>query len=159
MNAPAQQQHVPFRVREYMGESDFVAGSWLRNYQSSPWSRPVATDEYYRCHAPLVSQLIDRSTIWLAQWAGGDADGLLLGFVVGERDEHGPVVHYAYVKGDYRKKGIGAALMLRLLESLKHREHETLRYTHRRAPGCDIATAKGWTYSPYPALRHGWDRR
>jgi GNAT superfamily N-acetyltransferase len=158
MAEPAQQQSVPFRVREYMGESGFVAGSWLRNYLSSPWARPIEQDDYYRDHAQLVSQLIDRSTIWLAEWAGGEGDGVLLGFAVGERDERGPVVHYAYVKGDYRKQGIGGALVSRLLESLKHRVNEPVRYTHRRSPGCDIATTKGWKYTPYPALR-GLERR
>lgn len=159
MAEPAQQQSVPFRVREYMGESGFVAGSWLRNYLSSPWARPVSQDEYYRSHAPLIATLIERSTIWIAQWSGGEADGLLLGFAVGERDELGPVVHYAYVKGDYRKKKIGGALVTCLLESLKRKDGEAVRYTHRRSPGCDIATSNGWIYTPYPALRHGWDRR
>lgn len=158
MAEPAQ-QHVPFRVREYMGESGFVAGSWLRNYLSSPWARPIEQDEFYENHPKLVRELVDRSTIWLAQWNGGEADGLLLGFAVGERDERGPVVHYVYAKGDYRKKGIGRALTIKLLESLKHQEREVVRYTHRRAPGCDIATKLGWKYTPYPALRHGWDRR
>lgn len=150
---------VPFRIRLYAGESNFVAGTWLRSYLSSPWGKRVSKDEYYKFHAPLVSQLIDRSTVWVAESAHAESHGLLLGFIAGERDEHGACVHYAYVKGDYRMRGVGKALAHALLATIQKRENELVRYSHSRSPGSDIAGRLGWQYTPYPALRFGWDNR
>lgn len=153
------ESRIRFRVRTYAGESGFVAGTWLRSYLSSPWGKRVEQDEFYRCHPRLVSQLIDRSHVFVAESTEPDSEGLLLGYAVGERDELGPVVHYAYTKGDFRRAGIGRALVRALFDSLRVRDDERVRYTHSRAPGSEIAGRLGWTYTPYPALRFGWDNR
>jgi hypothetical protein len=147
---------VPYRVRPYRGESNFVAGTWLRNYQSAPAVRNVDSDDYYRNHARLVSTLIDRCTILLAEHA--EHSGLLLGFIVGERDQSGAVIHYVCVKSAYKRNGIGRALWTSLLDGIALRSTVgTVRYTHARAPFTEIAGRKGWKYSPYPAFRLGFE--
>ena len=148
---------IPFRVRPYAGESGFVCGSRARSYLSSPWGKKVSQDEFYAHHPRLISRLVDRSHVMVAESTDSESNGLLLGWCAGERDEHGPVVHFAYVKGDFRMQGIGRALVLALFDALRVRDGERVRYTHSRSPGADIVGRLGWTYTPYPALRFGWD--
>lgn len=149
------QQLVPFRVREYRGESAFVAGTWLRSYLSSPWARRLDPDDYWHHHARLVSSLIDASKIMVAEHIAHE--GLLLGFAVGERDTKGPVLHYVAVKNDYRRFGVASACVKAVLVELKAVDGEPVRYTHSRSPGEEIARSRGWQYSQYPAFRYGWD--
>lgn len=152
---------VPFRLRPYRGESGFVAGTWLRSFQSAPAVRRVDPDEYYKQHARLVRAVIDRSQIVIAEHASETTSGsehLLLGYVVGERDRFGSVVHYTYVKGFCRRQGIAAALWSRLLDELSRGGDDgAVRYTHSKSPFTDIAGKRGWQYSPYPAFCKGWD--
>lgn len=147
-------QLVPYRVRPYRGESGFVAHTWLRSYASAPAVRRIEADEYYKQHARVISRLIDHSVVLLAEHR--EHEGLLLGHVVGERDSFGCVIHYVYVKGAYRRTGIGAALWGALLDELTIRGGRgTVRFTHARNPFSEIAARQGWKYSPYPAFRHG----
>lgn len=150
-----QGQLVPYRVRAYRGESAFVAATWLRSYQSAPFPRKVDSDDYYHAQARLVRKLIDRSTVLIAQHA--DLPDVYLGHVVGERDERGIVLHYLYVKGDYRRIGVGRALWTGLFDSLRRRDSDVVRYTHSRSPFSEIAARQGWTHNPYLAFRYGWE--
>lgn len=146
-----------YRVRQYAGESNFVASSWLRNYLSSPWGRHVTHDEFWYAHGRLVSRLIDRCNIFVAE--STVHEGLLYGFIVGERDEMGPVVHYALVKSDFREAGIGSSLTRALMSIIRKSDDEQVRYTHTRSPGSEIAGRWRWVYTPYPAFRFGWDNK
>jgi GNAT superfamily N-acetyltransferase len=151
-----QTERVPYVVRPYRGESGFVAGSWLRNYLSAPAVRHVDPDDYYKHHARLVSKLIDRSTVLIADHA--DHPAVQLGFAVGERDNQGVVIHYLYVKSVYRRNGIGKALWTALFDGFTLRGSlGQVRYTHARAPFTEIAAKQGWKYSFYPAFRQGWE--
>lgn len=146
---------IPFRVRDYRGESAFVAGTWLRSYLSSPWARRLDPDDYWHNHARIVNELISDCRVVVAEHV--HHEGLLLGFAVGERDKIGPVMHFVAVKNDYRRNGIANALVDTLLLELKARDGERVRYTHSRSPGEEIAKGRGWLYSQYPAFRRGWE--
>lgn len=147
---------VPYRIRPYRGESNFVAGTWLRNYQSAPAVRHVDSDDYYKNHAKLVSKIIDRATILIAEHE--TLPGLYLGFIVGERDQQGAVIHYVCVKSAYKRRGIGSALWDTLFAGMTLRSTlGTVRYSHARAPFTEIAGRRGWKYSPYPAFRLGFE--
>jgi hypothetical protein len=63
-----QQTAVPFRVRPYAGESNFVAGTWMRSYGGSRWSKAHNADEYFDFHAPVVNSLIENGTMTAARW-------------------------------------------------------------------------------------------
>lgn len=107
----------------------------------------------------VVNALIEHAKIFVAESTHEESQGLLLGWICGERDQVGPIVHYAYMKGDFRTQGMMRTLCRSLLDVIQKSDGERVRYTHSRAPGCEIAERKGWEYTPYPALRHGWQQR
>jgi GNAT superfamily N-acetyltransferase len=74
----------------------------------------------------------------------------------------GPVLHFMYVKGDYRRQGIGEALWRQALEQVGHDWGKTpakgreVRYTHKM-PGTvwgNICKRQGWVYNGYLAFRY-----
>lgn len=139
---------VPFFIRDMRAadELTFVASTWVRSFLSSPAARKIESDEYFHGHSQLVTAIITRGVALVAEHA---THGNLLGHVVGERHALGPVVHYAYTKGEYRRHGIAHALEAALLERLRRQPGELVRFTHSRAPGDQIARRRGYRWSPY----------
>jgi GNAT superfamily N-acetyltransferase len=144
---PVEDDIVPFFIRDMRpDELTFVASTWVRSYLSSTEAKKIESDEYFHGHSHLVSSILARGVALVAEHK---LYGNLLGHVVGERHALGPVVHYAYTKGDYRKRGIGRALEAALLLRVRREPGELVRFTHSRAPGNEIARRRGYRWSPY----------
>lgn len=133
----AAQLTAPFRVRpmdlEAPGERGFAAGTWVRGYLSSPSTRRVPQDCYFDGQSRLVTRILQRATVLVAE---STEHPVLFGWIAVERDEVGPVVHYVYVKNDYRLPGmgVGRALVAAGLErvGVKLPERAVQRVTRRQ---------------------------
>lgn len=138
---------VPFRLRALArGEANFVAGTWLRSYLSSPWARRLDQADYFEAHSRIVNAIIPAAVVRVAEHA--EQPGLLLGYAVGRKLER-PTVDYVYVKGDYRRLRIATALVEDLLRAIGS---QRVVYTHAKAPATEAANRRGWHHNPYPAL-------
>lgn len=148
---------VPFKIRPYAGESNFVAGTWMQSYRGSRHAKSHTGDEYFDYHAPVVNSLIQEGVILIAEHT--EHADLLLGHCVVDRNAVGAVLHYCYVKGDYRQQGIGKALWTAALEQVggaSARPGSEVRYTHKM-PGTvwgGICKRNGWVYNQYLAYRY-----
>lgn len=137
---------LPFTIRAMVpAETNFVASTWARSYLSSPAAKAIQSDEYFEGHSALITSILDRGIALVAEHS---TYGTLLGHVVGERGTWGPVIHYVYTKGDFRRRGVAHALEAALLERIR-RDREVVRYTQKRAPGDGIAVRRGYRWSPY----------
>lgn len=152
-----EQSLIDYRIRPYRGESAFVIGTWIKSYEGAPGIKSVPRLEYRAAHEKLARALLDRGVAFVAEH---EAHKTYLGFVAGERDREGSVIHYVYVKNWARQRGIGTALLDQLLRSLRSTSSSdgNVRYTHNtKEPFTRIAGKRGWHYSPYPAFRKGWE--
>lgn len=140
-------EDLPFFVRPMRrDETNFVASTWARSYLSSPFARAIESDEYFEGHSALITAILDRGIALVAEHS---VHGNLLGHVVGERSGRGPVIHYAYTKGEFRRHGVAHALEAALLEKIRRDPREIVRFTHKRAPGDALAKRRGYRWSPY----------
>lgn len=120
MAEPAQ-QYVPFRVRPLDARQDsergFVAATWVRCYLSAPSSSKVEQQDYFSGQSRLVTRILERNCVLVAE---STSHPVLFGWIAAERDDIGPVVHYVYVKKDYRMPGmdVGRALVVAALKRL-----------------------------------------
>lgn len=148
--APITPAEAPFtyRIRPLgKGEQGLVFGTWIRSYMTSADARRVESEDYFQGQLRLIESILARGGI--VRVAEHDVHGTLLGYGVGERHEERPVLHYFYVKGDYRHHGVGRALEVELLKVLR-KPGETVRYTHRQREFVPALAAKrGYRWNPF----------
>lgn len=109
--------------------------------------RSADRDEYHHAYVEVIRALVDRCEVMVAPIVG--VDGVEAGWACAERTRRGPCLHYAYVKGDYRKLGIGARLWTAALMACGWDGERPVLYTHRREPFASWAVSKGWKYAPF----------
>jgi GNAT superfamily N-acetyltransferase len=97
-----------FTIR-VMKESDlsFIFNSWLKSFfHSSSFAKDIDKDIYYKYHKLVIERILSRlPTVYVAC----DSTHLetVFGYILGE----GEVLHFLYVKKDFRKLGIGTSLL------------------------------------------------
>ena len=103
-------------LRAYVEDSDgnFLRRGWASSMRRSPWSRGVPGSVFWPSHHALMRRLIPASTILVAS-DPADAEHIY-GCVVAQNGGVRPVVHWLYVKGDYRRLGLGSALLEAITE-------------------------------------------
>ncbi len=98
------------RMRAFEVETDlhFVRRAWASEMRRAAFSRHVPQAVYWPCQHELVGQLLAAGTTIVACDPADPAH--VYGYVV---HQPGPraIVHWVYVKGAYRRMGVGAALM------------------------------------------------
>lgn len=115
----------------------FVLKTWLMSYAQSEWARGIKPGIFHREHHPLAQQLLRRSTLRIVVPA--DDPSMYLGWCCHE----GTTLHYVYAKREFRRLGIGCALVAGMaFENASHRTAD-LSLLYREAP----------TWNPYLAWR------
>lgn len=92
--------------------SDFLKSLRFGN----EWYRLIDSDRYYRVYHKIIDQLLERtdSQVHLALLA--DEPDVCLGWSLFENQK----LHYVFVKGPYRKQGIGSSLIPKLFNEVTH---------------------------------------
>lgn len=110
---------IPILIRPArLGDTPFILASWLNHYKNhSYFAKRIPREVFYSSHEKVVKRIMDKSeaTILLAvDPAKDDGPEVLLGFMAYEaRDFERPIVHFIYVKQDFRRMGIAASLVIR----------------------------------------------
>lgn len=90
-----------------LNDKSFIMATWLRgNYYGNPFFNFMPPDLYYKLYAILITDILfsDETRIDIA--CGENAPEWIVGFIV----YTGPILHWAYVKVDYRNRGIANML-------------------------------------------------
>lgn len=92
----------------------FIVGTWLRNYARTREAHRVVPEAYHAGQTALIDELLDREETILA--VNPEKSDQIFGFICGRRATlTAPgVVHYAYVKDVFRRKGVGRLLVTTL---------------------------------------------
>jgi GNAT superfamily N-acetyltransferase len=90
---------------------NFILSNWAHSFKGSPWAGCSPNNLWHSRIKEEVDQLLGRGAHVVMAVADDDRDHLL-GFICFEKPACGiPVIHYAYVKDDFREQGVGSALM------------------------------------------------
>lgn len=108
------------------GEQDynFILANWSKSFRSSPWAGTVRNNHYHSSMKNTIDDLIERGMLLVVLCSLEDSDQLL-GFIAYEVSSTVPVVHYLFIKPDFR----GHKLTKKLLNHIN--ASECFIYTHR----------------------------
>ena len=141
------------RIRPYAdGDEAAVASAWKQSYRAaspvlSSWctNGRRGTQAYWDWVNQYVNRMLERCTVRVACNPHGEDH--LWGWLCHE----GPVVHYVWVRLEYRRRGIATAL---LLEALGPRAQDELICSHWTKACEQIQTKIRLRYCPSAAERH-----
>jgi GNAT superfamily N-acetyltransferase len=93
-------------------ELPFVVKSWVNGFKASHWAGPLPDNLYRKVYQEAVRQLLAREgvKVTVASWDEPDSPPLVLGYLVHEDGFEHPVVHWIFVKPDYRGNGLAAGM-------------------------------------------------
>jgi hypothetical protein len=85
----------------------FIFSTWLRSFRySSTFANEISKEVYYEFHTKVIDRILSRiPTIYIA--CDKTSPDTIFGYILGE----GEVLHFIYVKKDFRKLGIGSTLL------------------------------------------------
>lgn len=124
----------------------FIFNSWLKSYRSSLFAKHISSSVYFSGHHKFLEALIPNAEIKIAC---NDQDPTqIYGYICAQYIEGILVVHYVYVKQDYRNLGIGKML----LDQFDHSMERASCYTHQTKIGEQLAIRFNMIYHPYLAM-------
>lgn len=140
--------NLPIVLRKGLARDvPFITSSWLRSFRDAPFVRGVPNNIFYYQHHKVLEHLIPRSIVVVA--CSEDDPDLIVGWVCAELVDTALVVHYVYVKHDYRRMGVAKALLTFLVDAEKP---PAVMYTHKTKAAI-AAAPEGWMYNPYLIFR------
>ena len=115
----------------------FIMREWLRTYSQSEWAKRIDRDTFFRHHHAYATVLMQRTGAVVAAFP--DAPDVLCGFLVGS----GQQMHYAFVKGLFRRWGIGAEMVQHVFGD------KQIQYSHSTHDGRALLSRRQARYNPY----------
>ena len=117
-------------------DSAFILREWLRTYSESEFAKRIDRATFFRHHHIYATDLLARGAIVAA--LPNDHD-VLCGYLVGA----GEVLHYVFVKGQFRRWGIGAEMVEHVYGKRQ------ISYTHTTHDGRALLAKRAARYNPY----------
>lgn len=97
---------LQFDIRDARGDDlNFIYATWLESFRyDSYFGKSHRNTIFFNDYRKVVDRLLDRSSVLVA--CVKDEPGTILGYLVHEPDQ----LHYVFVKGAFRRLGIGRGL-------------------------------------------------
>jgi len=138
---------IEISIREfYPNDFNFVISKWLKNYKfSSRFTKKIKADIYYKWHHLLIENIMNRASTVILIANPNDEPDVNLGFICFENIGTDKVIHYLFIKPEFRNFGIAKRLYLKAME-----DKQTGYFTHWTYP-VDTLEFKvpNLTYDPY----------
>ncbi len=129
-------------------EWPLIFDSWARSFQKSPWSGCVPNHKWDEVSRAGISEILARRgtrvTVCYVEISPGVRR--VMGYSVAEPDRQ--ILHWLFVKRDYRKTGVGTALLVRATEDWDTRKPCTYTFRTRASEGFLRGLC---TWDPVPA--------
>lgn len=100
---------LPVSIRDWnrVGDADFIYATWMSSFCNSGYARAVPKPIYNLSQRGRIDRILERENLFCHIACHPETPELIYGYIVGEAPA---TIHYIYVKGAYRKLGIGKAL-------------------------------------------------
>lgn len=123
-------------------EYPLVFDAWARSFRKSPWAGCIPNHLYDSVSRTTISEILNRGAVVTVAYEELPEGGRrVMGYAVTEPG----VLHWVFVKRDYRGLGVGTAL---LRESCPG--EEPMLYTHRTRASAGFL-GRRFTHDPSPA--------
>lgn len=127
-------------------DEPFIFHSWLRSFRKSPTNAFISDPEYYKGHHKVVEDSINSLIVKVAYHAEDTSH--ILGYIAYEySEENKAIVHWLFVKRDYRGFGIG-----KMLWDLATSDVDKVLYTHTNPQFEKIKEKEKCVYDPYKRI-------
>lgn len=120
---------------EEPGDRDFILASWLRSYRLSETVKGVDKSLYYSGQNKLASRILAGSEVKIL--AASEDPKTIVAWMC----YRFPVIHYIYVKQDFRRMGLASRLL--------GDPQKWAAYTHKSLLSSKIQLPKTWKFDPY----------
>jgi GNAT superfamily N-acetyltransferase len=117
-------------------DTAFILREWLRTFCESPFAAHIDRATFFREHHRVATMQLGRGAVVAAL---PDARDVLCGFLAGA----GEVLHYAYVKPQFRRMGIASEMVGHVFGDSQ------ITYTHWTPEGRALLSKRVARYSPY----------
>lgn len=124
----------------------FIFNSWLKSYRGANAVKSVSNPVYFEFQHKTIEKLLQRSQVYML--CSPDDSSQVFGYVVCEKIEEIPVLHYAYVK--YAFRGMGLCKLLMQHAGLD--KHVGGFYTHETHATNKLLSNGKFVYNPYLGL-------
>lgn len=103
---------LEFRAYDEEQDKDFVYASFLSSFQGSFFAGPLPSEMYCPVYSKVLDTILSRPSVsvHMAYYPEMEPPFDLYGYLIAEAGHDVPVVHYAYVKAPYRRRGIAGGL-------------------------------------------------
>jgi len=125
-------------------DASFIIHSWLTSFREGDWVEGVPNQVYFHAHHKVVESILTRATVLVLCLP--DAPEVMFGWICVEACENGLIIHYLYVKNEFRKNRLASKLLNEVLEAEKP---DVVFCTHRVRPMGFEFKKRGYIYNPY----------
>lgn len=144
---------VELRIRPAVStDVPYMMKCYLENMRDAHGGRRVSSEVFYVQERRVVERLLNEATVLVAT-SRNDLD-YLLGYLIAEASDAGPVLHWCYVRYDLRRLGIARALVETFCAEQAGTRWFT-RWTHQVAAAMTVPPQlrrrPGYEYDPYHA--------
>lgn len=146
----------PFNFRKVVdGDLPFIYSSWLKSYRQSDYAKNLTNDVFFGEHKKLIERILASETTQIIMLVNVDDADQIYGFIVAEHrflKDPSDVVHYCYLKYNFRKFGImsDAISKLGLLQS-----HKLNYITHIPRDFSKLVLRYNLSFNPYLLMSGG----
>lgn len=129
-------------IRDFQQDDlNFILSTWLKSYRlDSKFTNFIRNSVFYPWHERLIKKILARENTRPYVACLKEDPFVILGYLITE----GPVVHFAYVKGPFRRMGIFKTMMKAAAIDLQA-PGERINYTHHTQD-------MNWLSEKYPTL-------
>ena len=109
---------IPVKIRD-MEEDDigFVYNTWLKSHRDGVPAKHITNDVYFAEHKKIIEKKLQLSNILML--CDKDDTSQLYGYIVVEQPtDTVNIIHYIYIKYNFRKFGLGKHLLLAAIPAI-----------------------------------------
>lgn len=128
-------------------EFPLIFDSWANSFRKSPWAGCIPNHLYDVTSRATIDGILNRGARVNCAVVDLEIGRRVLGYSVSEPSRG--ILHWLYVKRDYRKMGVGTSLLECVLETIP--DGTPLRYTHRTPASARFLGDAPWEHDPVPA--------
>lgn len=139
---------LPIKIRPATdNDVPFILNSWLKSYRDNgPIAQNVPNTIYYAGHHKILQKIIRRSQVLVA--CDEKDESQIFGYASAERIDGHFVLHFVYIKQQFRKMGIGTSL----LNMFEHDPSTVSIFTHHTRMAERMHMKYNMVYHPYVIL-------
>lgn len=106
--------HIPFILRETTSnDTNFIFNSFLRSFHAAYPNKYVPDALFYKPQSRIITYLLDTADCLIACYP--EAPEQIIGWILSQPRSEATVIHYLYIKNQYRKQGIAKDILSQVL--------------------------------------------